>query len=940
MAAARRSRIPLLLVLAFVFMGLPSLVEFYTDWLWFGELGYQHVFARAISTKTGLAAVVFVLAAGLIVANLLIAFRSMTRREIVMATPEGPRVLVVEPAQLRSLVFVVATFAGLALCAYAGSHWEEWLLYRHAAPFNQADPILGYDVSFYLFTLPVLQIARSLILLTLILALIGTAVVYAASGRVGISPTRGLFADPQVISHLALIAGGIFLMLAAGAWLEIPSLLTSASGFLNGASYTDVHARMPAQRALIVAGLIGSALAIVQALQRRLWPMAAAVAVYFLVSVGGSLYAAAIQRFVVAPNEQVKETPFIVHNIAATRAAFALHDVEEREISGDATLTRADIDRNDITLKNVPLWDHQPLLDTFSQLQEIRTYYDFVSVDNDRYTINGEYRQIMLSARELNSDSLQNRTWINEHLTFTHGYGLTLGPVNQATPEGLPTLFIRNLPVESQVDLKVDEASLYFGELSNDYVFVKTRTNEFHYPKGDDNVTAVYAGRGGVSIGSIFRKLLFSIRFRSTKALLSNDLTSESRILFHRRIADRVELIAPFLTYDSDPYLAIDNGRLFWVQDAYTTSNRYPYATPAGAQGRGGVNYIRNSIKAVIDTYHGTTTFYRVDEKDPVAATIDRAFPGLLRPFAEMPQGLRERLRYPQTIFALQANMFSTYHMDNPAVFYNKEDQWEVPTVGVGTQAQQQRMEPYYSIMRLPGEPRAEFIQMLPFTPRQKDNLAAWMVARSDGERYGKLMVFQFPKQKVIFGPKQVNARISQDQNISPQITLWNQQGSEVIQGTLLVIPIEESVMYVRALYLRASGGRIPELKRVIVVYQNQIVMAESLEAAIDRIFPRSGARPSPTQLTSASPAGPGAGASPGASASGAASDASGAALEPGTAASGAGGAPSGDLAALAARAQAHYDQAIKAQRDGDWARYGEELKKLGAVLDQMRKTR
>jgi uncharacterized protein len=929
---ARRSRIPLLLVLAFIFMGLPSLVEFYTDWLWFGELGYQHVFARALSTKTGLAAVVFVLTAGVLLASLLIAFRSMTRREIVMATPEGPRVLVVEPGQLRSLVFVAATFGGLALSAYAGSHWEEWLLYRHSAPFNQADPILGHDVSFYLFTLPVLQITRSLLLLTLIPALIGTAVVYAASGRVGLSPTRGLFADPQVISHLAILASGIFLMLAAGAWLEIPSLLTSASGFLNGASYTDVHARMPALRVLIAAGLIGAALSIVQALQRKLWPIAAAVAVYFVVSVGGSLYAVAIQRFVVAPNEQVKETPYIVHNIAATRAAFALNDVEEREISGDALLTRADIDRNDITLKNVPLWDHQPLLDTFSQLQEIRTYYDFASVDNDRYTINGEYRQIMLSARELNSDSLQNRTWINEHLTFTHGYGLTLGPVNQATPEGLPTLFIRNLPVESQIDLKVDEASLYFGELSNDYVFVKTRTAEFHYPKGDDNVTAVYEGRGGVSIGSIFRKLLFSIRFRSMKTLLSNDLTSDSRILFHRRISDRVELIAPFLTYDPDPYLAIDKGRLFWVQDAYTTSNRYPYATPTGTQTRG-LNYIRNSIKAVIDTYHGTTTFYRVDEKDPVAATIDRAFPGLLRPFSEMPEGLRTRLRYPQTIFALQANMFSTYHMDNPAVFYNKEDQWEIPTVGVGTQAQQQRMEPYYSIMRLPGEPRAEFIQMLPFTPRQKDNLAAWMVARSDGERYGKLMVFQFPKQKVIFGPKQVNARISQDQNISPQITLWNQQGSEVIQGTLLVIPIEESVMYVRALYLRASGGRIPELKRVIVVYQNQIVMAESLEAAIDRIFPRSGARPTPAQMTSASPTGPSASSPAGAAA---------APVEASTAAAAAdaNASPTGDLATLATRAQGHYDQAIKAQRDGDWARYGEELKKLGTVLDQMRKTR
>lgn len=933
MAAAPRSRIPLLLVLAFVFMGLPSLVEFYTDWLWFGELGYQHVFARALSTKTGLAAVVFVLASGLILANLLIAFRSMTRREIVMATPEGPRVLVVEPAQLRSLVFVVAMFGGLALCAYAGSHWEEWLLYRHATPFNQPDPILGYDVSFYLFTMPVLQIARSLVLMTLIPAFIGTAVVYAASGRMGLSPARGIFVDPQVIAHLALLASGIFLMLAFGAWLDIPLLLTSSSGFVSGASYTDVHARIPALRALIAAGLIGTALAIVQVLQRKFWPFAAAIAVYFVVSVGGSLYATAIQRFVVAPNEQVKETPFIVHNIAATRAAFALHDVEEREISGDALLTRADIDRNDITLKNVPLWDHQPLLDTFSQLQEIRTYYDFVSVDNDRYMINGEYRQIMLSARELNSDSLQNKTWINEHLTFTHGYGLTLGPVNQATPEGLPTLFIRNLPPESTVDLKVDEASLYFGELSNEYVFVKTRTAEFHYPKGDDNVTATYQGRGGVEIGSFFKKLLFSIRFRSMKTLLSNDLTSESRILFHRRISDRVELIAPFLAYDPDPYLAIDNGRLFWVQDAYTTSNRYPYATATNASTRG-VNYIRNSIKVVIDTYHGTTTFYRVDEKDPVAATIDRAFPGLLRPFSEMPEGLRTRLRYPQLIFAIQANMFSTYHMGNPAVFYNKEDQWEVPTVGVGNQSQQQRMEPYYSIMRLPGEQQAEFIQMLPFTPRQKDNLAAWLVARSDGPRYGQLMVFQFPKQKVIFGPKQVNARISQDQNISTQITLWS-RGAEVIQGTLLVIPIEESVLYVRPLYLRASDGKIPELKRVIAVYQNQIAMGDSLEAAIDRIFPRSGAKPS--DLTSASPGVPG--ALPGAGAAAAlVSGASGAA--PIEASAAAGGAASEDLAGLASRAQAHYDQAIKAQRDGDWARYGEELKKLGAILDQMRKTR
>ena len=609
---------------------------------------------------------------------------------------------------------------------------------------------------------------------------------------------------------------------------------------------------MPAAWVLVVVAALGMLLAGYQVTQERIWPLVTAFGLCVLVSIGGAIYAAGLQRFVVAPNEQAREAPFIVHNIAATRDAFALQRVEERELSGDAALTRRDLDANAVTLSNVPLWDHQPLKDTFSQIQEIRTYYDFVSVDNDRYMINGEYRQIMLSARELNPDSLPNRNWINEHFTFTHGYGLTLGPVNQVTREGLPTLFIRDLPPVSTVDLPVTEPSLYFGELSNDHVFVKTKTKEFHYPKGEDNVFTTYNGTGGVSVGSFGRKLLFALRFRSMKTLLSDDLTSESRILYHRRIADRVRLIAPFLEYDSDPYLAIDQGRLFWIQDAYTTSDRYPYAQRAG-----NINYIRNSIKVVIDAYHGTTTFYAIDPRDPIAATLGRAFPGLLTPVAKMPAGLRQRMRYPQTIFAIQAAMFSTYHMDRPDVFYNKEDQWEVPAIG--TPGGEQRMEPYYAVMRLPGETQAEYIQMLPFTPRQKDNLAAWMVSRSDGDRYGDLVVFKFPKQKLIFGPRQVVARINQDQVISPQITLWSQQGSQVIQGTLLVIPIEESLLYVRALYLKAEGGTIPELKRVIVAHQNEIVMEETLDAAIDRLFGKPGsagpAAPRPDAGAAASPA-------------------------------------------------------------------------------------
>jgi uncharacterized membrane protein (UPF0182 family) len=914
--------LPLVVTAVVLFFMLPSLIEFYTEWLWFGELGFQHVILRVWTTRSWLVLAAFIVIYAFLLANLVVAFRALTRRELVVVTQQGPRVVVLDPQRLRPVAQGVVALGALLLALYVGSQWDTWLFYWHSVRFGQPDPVLGYDVAFYLFALPVFDLLHTLALLTIIPTLIACVVLYVSSGAMGLSPRRGLFVTSRPQKHLSVLIALLLLTFAFGSWLEIPGLLTSPGNLLHGATYADVHARMPALWALVVVSVIGAGLAVYQAFQPRFWPIVTAAVGYLVVSIAGAGYANIIQRFVVAPNEQVLETPFIANNIAATRDAFALANVEEREISGDAVLTRDDIDRNVITLRNVPLWDHEPLLDTFRQIQEIRTYYDFGSVDNDRYTLNGEYRQIMLSARELNSESLQNRTWINEHLTFTHGYGLTLGPVNHITPEGLPELFIKNLPPESNVDLKIDEPSLYFGELSNDYVIVRTRTKEFHYPKGDDNVYTTYAGSGGVNIGSFWRKLLFSVRFKSLKILLSNDITDESRILFHRRIDERVRTIAPFapyLDYDSDPYLAVDHGRLFWVQDAYTTTDRYPYSTPIG-----GVNYIRNSIKVVIDAYNGTTTLYRIDEKDPMAATLDRAFPGLLKPFKDMPEGLRTRLRYPRTIFAMQAQMFSTYHMRHPAVFYNKEDQWEVPAIH--TQTQSQAMEPYYAVMRLPGAKKGEFIQMLPFTPRQKQNLSAWMVARSDGDAYGKLVVFQFPKQKVIFGPNQVSARINQDQVISPLITLWNQQGSAVIQGTLLVIPIEESVLYVRALYLRAtssSGGRsIPELKRVIVVYQNQIVMAETLEAAIDRIFPRPGHPPAPeptadlTTTTAPTTAAPTTSAQP---------------VEASSAT---------DLNALASEARAHYDRAIQAQREGNWALYGEEIKKLGEVLQRMKNAR
>ena len=901
---------PLIAVLLLLATVVPAGAKFYTDWLWFAELGYEAVFLRALSAQATVGIVSGAIAFVLLAGNLLIALRALRPRPFRVTTPNGPQIVMMDPSGIRPIALGAVALIALLIGNYAGARWETWLYFLNATAFGKTDPILGRDVSFYVFTLPVLEMLVGMAYFILFLMVIVAAAAYAFGEQIGFGVTRQVFVSATAGRHLGLLAAVGLLVLAFGAWLQVPQMLTAASGVVTGPTYADVHARMPALRALAGAGVIGAVLAAVYAVRGgRLWPIVAAAGLYIAVSLAGGIYAAVIQRFVVAPNEQVRETPFIVHNIQATRAAFGLEGTIERPLSGEARLTRADLERNAATIDNVPLWNDRPLLDTFSQIQEIRTYYDFVAVDNDRYTINGKYRQIMLSARELNPRSLPSRTWINERLTFTHGYGLTLGPVNEVTREGLPVLFIKDLPLTTTPGLEVTQPAIYFGEMPNDHVFVKTKTQEFDYPRGEDNVFAVYTGAGGVPLSNVFRRLMFAMRFRSTDTFFSPNLTTDSRVMMYRNIVDRVKRVAPFLTLDPDPYLAISGGRLVWMQDVYTTSRRYPYATSAG-----GVNYIRNAIKVTIDAYDGTTTFHVIDPTDPIAQTIGRIFPDLLKPLSAMPEDLRTRLRYPQQIFALQAAMFATFHMTSPAVFYNREDQWEIPAFDVAGERTQ--MHPYYTIMKLPGESGAEYIQMLPFTPRGKDNLASWMVARSDGANYGKLAVFQFPKQTVIFGPRQVAARINQDQVISPQITLWNQQGSEVIQGTLLVIPIEESLIYVRPLYLRAAGGHIPELKRVIVAYQNNIVMDETLDAALARIFPGGPAGPKPgiavaegTPAATAPPPAPGQPA-----------------------------APSTEVATLAEQARAHYQRALQAQREGNWALYGEEIRKLGEVLERMRK--
>ena len=613
--------------------------------------------------------------------------------------------------------------------------------------------------------------------------------------------------------------------------------------------------------------------------------------------VGLGVYPALLQRFRVTPNELAAERPFIGHNIRMTRQAYGLDRIVEREFPADEALDARALERNAATVKNIRLWDYRPLLRTFAQLQEIRTYYKFVDVDNDRYVVNGEYRQLMLSPRELSYQHLQSRIWINEHLTFTHGYGAVVGPVNRITAEGLPEFLVKDIPPQSTSGFpKITRPQIYYGEVSNEYVLVKTKSQELDYPSGDQNVYTTYSGVGGIPLSSFFRKVAFAMRFGEIKILLSNDLTDQSRIMIYRTVTQRVRQIAPFFRFDRDPYMVVDDdGRLIWMLDGYTTTDRYPYSEPVPGMG----NYIRNSVKVTIDAYDGSVTFYRADDTDPIVRAYGGAFPGLLKPLDKMPETLRRHIRYPEDFFAIQARKYATYHMLDPQVFYNKEDLWAVPRRAI--EGRDRDMEPYFTIMRLPGEQKEEFILLTLFNPARRDNMIAWMAARSDPPNYGRLIVFNFPKQKLVYGPRQIDARIDQDPIISQQLSLWNQRGSTVIRGSLLAIPIEQSFIYVQPLYLAAEQGALPELRRVTVVYGNQIAMEPTLEQSLSRIF---GGRPTATSAATPSTS------STEGSAEGAAS-----------------------ARQLGQRAWEIWSRAQDALRRGDWATYGAEQKRLEETL-------
>ena len=892
-----------LIALAIIlFISLTSIVTIYTDFLWFNDVGYENVFTKTVVTK---------ILTGLVFGGFFWIFVTVN---IVVARRLAPKLYYLTPKlsfraviqQIKPYVdkyfTVIFLFASLTLAFIIGvamsTQWELWLKYFNQVSAGVKDPIFKLDISFYLFSLPALESLIAYFFTVILLTAIISIAIHFLDGAIVPDGGNDMFA-PHVKAHLSWLAALLALDLAGYWTLKIYNLLYSPTGnIVFGASYTDVNATMPALRILIVISIIAAVLFLVNIYFRGLrLPLIAIGMIGVTWIFAANVYPAFVQSYSVAPNELSREKPYIKNNIAFTRKAYNLDKISEHKFPALNNLEISGLAANQGTLENVRLWDWQPLKKTYSQIQEIRLYYMFNDVDLDRYTIDDNYRQVTLSARELSTEKLPEtaKTWINEHLVFTHGYGAVMSPVNEVSPEGLPKLFIKNIPPVSSTDIKITQPAIYYGEKTDNYIITNSNTREFDYPKGDKNQYTTYDGSGGIKATSL-AKAAFTLRFSSLKLLFSDEVTPKSRIHFRRNIMDRVERIAPFLRYDGDPYLVIDDGKLYWFIDAFTLSSRYPYSNPFNGRD----NYIRNSVKVVIDAYNGTTDFYVVDKDDPVIATYDKIFPSLFKPFDEMPESFREHIRYPETLFTIQANMYTVFHMKDTQVFYNKEDMWSLPEM-VGDTGKSQ-IEPYYVIMKLPGEDTEEFLLLQPFTPKNKNNMIAWMAARNDIPDYGEIRIYNFPKDKLVFGPTQIEARIDQNPEISRQLSLWNQRGSKVVRGNLLVIPIEESIIYVQPLYLQSEKSELPELKRVLVGYGNKVAMEETLEEALAKIFVAP-ARTAPSEDDEED-----------------------------------GEEESRDKSVdeLIEEAADHFNKAQAASENGDWAEYGKEINKLEDILKKL----
>jgi uncharacterized membrane protein (UPF0182 family) len=909
----RKYRLALFIAVAFVLFAIvvplfSTGVGLLVDRMWFNGTGFGEIFSKILGTQIALgvcAGIAFAVLTGLnLWAALGVAHRSGYLT--VARTIDIPAVEKV-PAVFRRLMWLALAFMAWVVGEWAAGHWNEYLFATHAPHVAQTDPIFGMSLSFYLFRLQFIFVLYHFALIVLAASLLTVAVLYFIEGGVWITP-KGVGVGRNARRHLMVLGGLLFALFAWRARLGMYDLVYAPTGLVFGAGYTDIHVTWPVLWIQLVLCAVAAIAFLAGAREGRIRPAEYAVgAVIGVAILGGWIAPALVQSYLVAPSELEKEQPYIARNIRFTRQAYGLDKFDERDFPAIQDLTSSSIDQNTATMRNLRLWDSEPQLTTFQQLQEIRTYYDFANVYYDRYTIHSELREVSLSARELSAQSLPDPNWVNQHLIYTHGYGLCLGPVNESTPDGLPVLFIKDIPPASSISLKVTRPEIYYGQLSNSYCLVRTKAKEFDYPSGEDNVYNVYKGSGGIPVGGLWKRLLFAMRFGDVKILLSGYLQPESRIMMYRRVLQRVKTLAPFLAYDSHPYLVVaDDGSLQWIVDAYTTSGNYPYSEPTDGIG----NYIRNSVKITVNAYDGRVRFYVSDPSDPLILAYERIFPGVFHPLSDMPADLRAHIRYPQDFFAVQAAKYAVYHMTDPSVFYSKEDLWRVATRSVNGSSTP--MNPYYAVMKLPEVGKAEeFILMVPFSPARKNNMIAWMAARCDGNDYGKVLVFAFPKERLIYGPEQIQSRVNQSPSISQQLTLWDQGGSKVIRGTLLVVPVQNAVLYVEPLYLAAEGGSsIPELKRVIVAYSDHAVMEPSLAAALNVIFGgQSGETPETAGATST--AGP-------------------------AAISQTSKTVPSSLENLIQQANEHYEKAQQDLRQGNWSGYGQEIQKLGQILKQM----
>jgi uncharacterized membrane protein (UPF0182 family) len=838
-------------VLAVVLFGTSTVVSYWVDMLWFGSLGYADVFWKTLSLQWG----IFVVFGAATFAILFGAFTALRRahrgdlpRDHTILFGGQPVNLSVAPV-LGVAGWIVSIGGALIAGASIMGDWPALALWWNTprGGSGAADPIFGRPLSFFLFTLPawhtVLDWALTVSVLVCLMA--GFFLVITGSVRALNKSVANYRASESPWRALSFAVSFLLLVVAADVYLGRFDMIVEHHTIFDGIDYTDAHVMLAGLSIVCLALIVGSVMAAVNAVRRPGGTVLAASIVPAVVCYGLlSVVSWYMGNFVVKPNELDRETPYIAHNIEMTRKAFGLDLFAQREFPAETSVEATDPANNQLTLQNIRLWDWKALQDTLRQVQEIRTYYDFPDIDIDRYEINGQMREVMLAERELNVDKLpdSSRNWINEKLIYTHGYGVTMNSVNGFTPEGLPTFMLSNMPVQSTVPGRgVTRPQIYFGEMTNDDVYVKTKQQEFDYPQGQTNSLTSYQGTGGIALGGFLRRVMLAFdRSDLGKLPFSDDVTPDSRLLMRRNIRERVSTLAPFLTFDDDPYMVVgEDGRLSWIVDAFTTSDSYPYSTHY-ALGDDSVNTMRNSVKAVVDAYDGTTTFYVFDDTDPILATYRRIFPSLFKDVALMPATLRKHVRYPEKLFRLQAQVYGLYHMTNPEVFFNREDLWTVATeTGSDDNGEQaiQEMLPNFVLMKLPGESAAEFVEILPFTPANRNNLIGWIAARCDGANYGKSIVYDFPKGRVVDGPQQIEARIDQNAQLSGQLTLWNQQGSHVVRGSLLVIPSGKALLYAEPIFLKAQTSAMPELRLVVLALQDKLAYGPTFEAALASLY-------------------------------------------------------------------------------------------------------